>query len=381
MGTRDEAGDGQPTVRWPWPISDRGVLTITLATVVAGVATMVGMWLIAGTAPTADRPGLRIEALKYGLGFVAAAGAAVALLIAVRRQRLAEDAHALAMTAQQHTEFDAAERRVTELYVKAVEQLGSDDAAVRLGGLYALERVGQTNLGQRQTVINVWCAYLRMPYWPSDGAPVTPDSAAAAPDASGRPPRQELQVRLTAQRLLVDHLSLPGARKDDTRHPPQAGPQQPFWPGIDLDLSGAVLTDWRMPRGHVHRAVLTSAIFLGLAHFGHATFTADADFTGTTFTGLARFDYCRFWHNANFDRATFNGDARFDAACIGQFAAFEEATFQRVASFAGTTCAEGFVLDCATADPQVDNTYWPAGWYVSDSGRLENRKPAGSGNE
>jgi hypothetical protein len=57
---------------------------------------------------------------------------------------------------------DVAARRVTELYTKTVEQLGSDKAAVRHGALYALyapEHVTQDNRSQRQPVVNVLCAY------------------------------------------------------------------------------------------------------------------------------------------------------------------------------------------------------------------------------
>ena len=35
-----------------------------------------------------------------------------------------------------------------------------------MAGLYALERLGQDNPKLRQTVIDVICAYLRMPYTP-----------------------------------------------------------------------------------------------------------------------------------------------------------------------------------------------------------------------
>jgi len=112
--------------RWPWLLSNAGILTATVV--------------------------------------------AAALLLAIRRQLLAETAHELAernhqiaLQAQAHTETDAAERRVTDLYTTAVEQLGSADAAVRLGGLYDLERVAQNNPAQRQTIVNVLCAYLRIP--------------------------------------------------------------------------------------------------------------------------------------------------------------------------------------------------------------------------
>jgi hypothetical protein len=45
--------------------------------------------------------------------------------------------------------------------ITAVDQLGSDKAVVRHGGLYALELVAQNNSTQRQTVVDAICAYLR----------------------------------------------------------------------------------------------------------------------------------------------------------------------------------------------------------------------------
>ncbi|MFE0154701.1 hypothetical protein ACFWY5_46730 [Nonomuraea sp. NPDC059007] len=52
----------------------------------------------------------------------------------------------------------------TDRYGKAAEQLGHAQAPVRLAGLYALEQLAQNNPGLRQTVVDVFCAYLRMPY-------------------------------------------------------------------------------------------------------------------------------------------------------------------------------------------------------------------------
>ncbi len=80
-------------------------------------------------------------------------------MLAFRRQRHQE-------VATVWTDADATERRITELYTKAVEQLGSEKAPVRLGGLYALERLAQDNPDHRQTIVNVICAYLRMPFSP-----------------------------------------------------------------------------------------------------------------------------------------------------------------------------------------------------------------------
>ena len=80
------------------------------------------------------------------------AGAAVGLMLALRRQHHQEIATAL-------TDRDATERRITELYTRAVEQLGNDKAPVRLGGLYALERLAQDNPAQRQAIVNVVWSY------------------------------------------------------------------------------------------------------------------------------------------------------------------------------------------------------------------------------
>ena len=65
---------------------------------------------------------------------------------------------------------DATERRITELYANAVAQLVSDEAPVRSGGLYALERLAQDCPERRQVIVNVICAYLRMPFSRPAGA-------------------------------------------------------------------------------------------------------------------------------------------------------------------------------------------------------------------
>ncbi|GIF08899.1 pentapeptide repeat-containing protein [Actinoplanes siamensis] len=343
-----------PRRRWPWLLSNAGILTVTVIVAGLGITALVVMLLIAGDAPDTERAKLLIEALKYGLGFFAAAGAVAALLVAVRRQLLAENAHdlsernhRLALQAQAHTETDAAERRVTDLYAKAVEQLGSADAAVRLGGLYALERVAQNNPAQRQTIVNVFCAYLRMPYAPS--ATTTPTTAGpitelplprTEPTAS-RDPRQELQVRLTAQRILTTHLTLPADVTSEQANTLTPDAVQPFWHGLDLDLTGAQLIDWNLPRGHLRHADFTSATFTGSAGFHEATFTGDAWFEKVTFPGVAWFEKAAFTGGAWFNGATFTGDARFSGTTFSGGAWFEKVTFPGVAWFREAIFSDG----------------------------------------
>jgi hypothetical protein len=161
-----------------------------LAALVAVVITafVVTIWLLtiaSHAKPGTDQANARLDAVRTGLAAGAGAGAAVGLMLAFRRQHHQEVATVL-------TDRDATERRITELYTKAVEQLGSDKAPVRLGGLYALERLAQDNLAHRQTIVNVICAYLRMPYSPT--APASKAEPTTTADGlRGRADRRDLQ--------------------------------------------------------------------------------------------------------------------------------------------------------------------------------------------
>jgi hypothetical protein len=248
--------------------------------------------------------------------------------------------HALQERVADENRADAVERRITDLYTKAVEQLGSDKAPVRLGGLYALERLAQDNKHQRQTIVNVLCAYLRMPYRgdeAGDPDPLTSDIH-----------RQEREVRLTAQRLLTKHV--------------RAG-SVVFWEGMDLDLNGAFLIDFVMLEGDLRWASFKTATFAGrtifldmsfpgYANFEEATFLGDTHFSGTTFNGAARFENAIFRSNvefggylkshvanfalqANFNGATFDGRASFYDAVFNGWAFFGESRTGKPVTFAG----------------------------------------------
>ncbi len=213
---------------------------------VAVTALVVTIWLLAianHANPGTDQANARLDAVRTGLAAGAGAGAAVGLMLAFRRQH-----HQEITTAQ--TDHDATERRITELYTKAVEQLGNDKAPVRLGGLYALERLSQDNETQRQTIVNVICAYLRMPFSPQPPVVMpAPNGTADAsevrtgteanPGADTDAWQQEKQVRLTAQRILADHLRKPDDNQRWVSHSTTR-----FWDQISLDLTGATLIDF-----------------------------------------------------------------------------------------------------------------------------------------
>jgi len=325
-------------------LSVRTIALAALALVVVGVG--VAAWLLVafgnGTAESANR----LDAIKTAGTIVVGTGGAAALWLAARRQRTSEIAlrqkdleHALQVRMAAVSEADSAERRVTELYTKAADQLGADKAPVRLAGMYALERLAQSTSSQRQTVVNLLCAYLRMPF----------DALREDPDEVWE---QERQVRLTAQRILTKHL--------------RAG--EDFWPGISIDLTGATLinadfagcradrlrhdevlfsgpADFAGARPGIatfegarftDHAVFHSAEFAGWTSFAGASFAAPAIFNGATFNGETNFSLARFANEASFRGATFASPAGFVKVSFAGDALFEETRFNETIRFRRT---------------------------------------------
>ncbi|MCA1603466.1 MAG: hypothetical protein LC776_18100, partial [Acidobacteria bacterium] len=146
--------------RLPRPLSNS---TIALgAVVVLGVG--VAAWIVLLRRYTGAGPAVELDAIRTAGTLVVGAGGAVALLLAARRQQATELTLDHQREVAQATARDANEQRITELYTRAVDQLGASKAPVRLGGLHALERLAQNNPTQRQTIVDVICAYLRMPH-------------------------------------------------------------------------------------------------------------------------------------------------------------------------------------------------------------------------
>ncbi len=271
--------------------------------IVVGIPLMVlvaiaAVWLMLAFGLQGDQ----LDAIRTGGTLGVGLGGVVVLWLAVRRQRSTELDLLQKHQAAQDVREDAIERRITELYTKAVEQLGSDKAPVRLGGLYALERLANNNESQRQTIVNVICAYLRMPY-----EPATDD---------------EKQVRLTAQRILGAHL-LPTLSS--------------YWGDIALDLTEATLIDFDLRGRRLGHAVFDGVRFVGGAAFVETTFTRDVSFRGATFRGSTTFfrakcaglwfDKAGFEDFVSFSEAEFSGAAVFDGAMFHGHTYFEKTRF------------------------------------------------------
>ncbi|WP_205347054.1 pentapeptide repeat-containing protein [Pseudonocardia broussonetiae] len=199
-----------PTVKPERVLSVRSIVLGSLLLLVVAIASAWALLSFYGGGTATDSA--RLDAIRTTANIVLGTGGAAALLLAARRQRSTEQTLEHQREVAAATDRDNIERRITELYTKAAEQLGSDKAPVRLAGAYALERLGQNNPDQRELVMSILCAYLRMPF---ESSPET---------------REEAEVRLAVFSIIGRHVSNRNSNESEK-----------FWPGQVLDLQGARL--------------------------------------------------------------------------------------------------------------------------------------------
>jgi hypothetical protein len=129
--------------RWQWILAG-----------LAGLAALAGIILAVWTLPSLlygdvsqASPDTRLQATS---GFRTALVAGLAGLAALGSLAMATRTHRLTQQGQ-----------ITERYTKAIEQLGSDKLDVRLGGIYALERIAKDSRRDLPTVVEVLSAFVR----------------------------------------------------------------------------------------------------------------------------------------------------------------------------------------------------------------------------
>ncbi|GAB3352839.1 pentapeptide repeat-containing protein [Amycolatopsis echigonensis] len=292
-------------------------------TLIASVVLLcgVGGWLLTDPATS------RSEALKTG----GLAGGAVVALYALwlndRRRRVEE---ARQVIEQQRHDVDR-ERISDERFAKSVELLGHEADQVRVGALHPLAGLARTRPEYRQTVLDVLCSYLRRPFTHGryDGKDSTPEQ------------ERELQVRLTAQRLVRDLLP----------------PSDVDGPGPDLDLTGAVLEYFDLSRRRIGGLLLRHASLYSSTNLSGCVFTGQAYFTaaGTGPGRLVGLFRCR---NATFlDRAWFSGTA------FSERTNFSDTAFKGRTTFKGASFAKEVLFDGATFSDSAE-VQLPDGWKL-----------------
>jgi Pentapeptide repeats (8 copies) len=142
------------------------------------------------------------------------------------------------------------EGQITDRYTRAIDQLGHDQLDVRLGGIYALERIARDSPADRATIGEVLTAFIRSHApWP----PTLPDQPAAkAPIGEVR----ELQVRAPDVQASLTVLGRGGFA------PPASGRDRLDLHSVDLrraTLFGAHLEEAELFGIHLEGAFLSQA--------------------------------------------------------------------------------------------------------------------------
>ena len=236
---------------------------------------------------------------------------------------------------QDHIRQVHAERR--SRYTTAVEQLSSDKASIRLGGVYTLvglvdewlaDEKTTPSLEERrkegQVIINNLCAYIRSPFLLAERAehldiPYTKDlqkdfdgdiekfdadkRAFARDKAALGEERQVRQSIIKAIRERLQDFGAPGS-----------------WSNFDYDFS--------------------NTLFFYSTNFIFSHFDAFSYFHGVTFTQNAYFSGAKFT-SANFSGATFTQNAYFSGAKFTEYADFSKAEFTKYADFSGAKLFTG----------------------------------------
>ena len=218
---------------------------------------------------------------------------------------------------QDHIRQVHAERR--SRYTTAIEQLSSDKASIRLGGVYTLVGLVDEwladdktipNIEERrkggQVIINNLCAYIRSPFllaerskrldepyakdlqknFGGDIEKFNEDKQYFAQEKAAL--EEERQVRQSIIKEMREHLSKNYSKSS-------------FWSDLDYDFSNA----------HFFYPVNFNDSYFGASlNFFGATFTERADFSEATFT-QANFSRAKFTEHADFSEAIFHSEPSF----------------------------------------------------------------------
>ena len=218
-----------------------------------------------------------VTVLQLVFASVAGAGALVALVVAYRRQKVSE-----ADSAHDRT------RVFNERFSTIAAQLGEASPAVRLAGVHAMAGLADDWKANRQTCVDVLCAYLRMPY--------EPDPGIKAPGGERLIFRANREVRITAIRVIAAHLKHGAAVS---------------WRGFNFDFTGTAFDG-----GSFEGAVFSG----GTVSFEGAVFSGGTvSFEGAVFSG----------GTVSFEGAVFSGGTvSFEGAVFsGGTVSFEGAAF------------------------------------------------------
>ncbi|WP_416901635.1 pentapeptide repeat-containing protein [Micromonospora echinospora] len=206
---------------------------------------------------------------------------AVGLYITNEANRQINEANRQTNEANREQQRLTEQGQITDRFTKAVEQLGQpgpEKVDVRLGAIYALERIMRDSAVDHPAVVNLLTAFIRV-HAPVDPA-TTPSPEHTSPDGKPPSPPVDIQAALT----VIGH-------RDATRDQGRLDLTGADLTGADLngaDLNGADLTGAELTSATLTGADLAGADLAGAYLIGADLIDADltrADLTGAHLIG------------------------------------------------------------------------------------------------
>ena len=289
---------------------------------------------------------------------------------------------------QDHIREVHAARR--DRYIKAVDKLSSDDAPVRLGGVYAL--VGlvdewldddninrETQIKEGQIIINNLCSYVRSPFPlaekieeykaykkleelkkkdPKSLSPIDSSQLMLLNESFADTNDNKKNEQITAEYVKIQEeqdvrrtIFIEISKRSSTFTKDKRGKVIDTFPGMwsdfDFDFSRAPIF-YPLNAITIEKGNFSSAKFYSEASFSKTTFAQDADFSGAIFALDADFSRAIFAQDADFSGATFTKDADFSEAIFTQDAFFMLVTFTQDAFFMLVTFTQYAIFMSAT---------------------------------
>ena len=272
--------------------------------------------------------------------------------IAKERERIEVDK---AKNEQDHIRQVHAERH--SRYTTAIEQLSSDKASIRLGGVYTLIGLADEWLTDKpglhqegQVIVNNLCAYIRSPFDLASKAEVLSEPKAPENYEGGTQQftkdqariREEKEIRRAILTGITTRLNGGTITEKDGTQKPLPGP----WSCFDYNFS--------------------NAIFFYPANFSNNYFGASSEFSSVKFTEEANFSHAIFINHVGFSHAIFINHVGFSHAIFINRVDFSHAKFAESANFFHTTLGNAdFSRGKFIGDTNFSNATFKEGAYFS----------------
>ena len=250
------------------------------------------------------------------------------------------------------------ERR--ERYTKAMEQLGSKEAPVRIGGVYTLVRLVDEwlldesldyaeRVREGQVIINNLCAYIRSSFALAfHYDELTQDSPAAEGLYKNR--EQEFYIHKAEFQAEADvRLSIMKEIHHRLQGPDENTPGA--WSDFEYDFSGSIF---------FYPVDLTKSYYTKPVNFSGSTYQDEVRFDGSVYKDEADFGSSIYKSWATFDGSTYTGWVGFNCSTYQSWADFSASTYQDGATFMSSTYQSWADFSNSTCQSEVyfsDSTY------------------------